>query len=198
MTGLRDPQGPHEDTLTDEHLAIRIAQGDERALSFLVSRHVEKMKICALGFVHDDAAAEAVAWEVIEWIWEHRTEWHPRKVSAFLLKAVKSRALNRLRKERSRRARTERWAREELRHPMPPDRIFERRQLRNRVERAIDDLPLRQRKAFVLTRIDGLSQMEVAKVMAVSSRTVEHHLEAATAKLRAALRPMGPSQSTMG
>lgn len=88
MTGLRDPKGPHEDALTDEHVAIRIAQGDACALSLLASRHVEKMKISALGLLHDDAAAEAVAWEVIEWIWEHRSEWHPRKVSAFLMKAV--------------------------------------------------------------------------------------------------------------
>lgn len=195
MTSFRDPNASREETLTDDHLTIRINQGDARALSRLASRHIEKMKVCAVGILHDDAVAEAVAWETIEWVWENRERWHPQKVGAFLWKATKSRALNRLRKEKSERARTEKWAREERRRPRPPDRIVERWELRTRMERAINALPARQREAFVLTRIEGFSYSEAGEQMRVSRRTVEHQVEAATAKLRRLLEPLRSHRS---
>lgn len=190
------PPRSRYDTLTDQRLATLLRKGDVRALSQLVSRHLETLKICALGILHDESAAEAVAWETLEWIWEHRMRWNPRKVRTFLTTRAKSQALNRLRKERSERARAERWSRERRGPPRLPDRVVERRELAAWIEHAIDDLPPRQGEAFRLTKIEGSTYGQAADEMGVSPRTVEHHVEAATAKLRKTLGPLRPHRST--
>jgi RNA polymerase sigma factor (sigma-70 family) len=57
---------------------------------------------------------------------------------------------------------TDRWviAREELR----------------RLEDALTRLPPRCRQAFVLRKIEGLSQREIAQRMGISEKTVERHI----------------------
>lgn len=73
-----------------------------------------------------------------------------------------------------------------------PDQAVEQREVRARIDRAIKDLPERQREAFVLKRIQGLSYEQAGKEMGVSPRTVEHQVKTATTKLRRALRPLRP------
>ncbi len=52
---------------------------------------------------------------------------------------------------------------------------------------AIDNLPLRCREAFVLHRLDGLPQAEVATRMGISVNMVERHIMLAVATCRKAL-----------
>jgi len=49
--------------------------------------------------------------------------------------------------------------------------------------RVIDAMPSRRREAFLLHRVDGLSYVEIARVMGVSIKTVEKHISAAMLEL---------------
>lgn len=55
------------------------------------------------------------------------------------------------------------------------------RQLLARLSDAVDELPARQKRAFLLNRIDGLSYDEVARQMAISPRMVAKHIARALA-----------------
>lgn len=55
------------------------------------------------------------------------------------------------------------------------------RQRMLRLQQALDELPQRQREAFVLHRFDGLTQDEVAAQMGISRRMVVKHLSRAMA-----------------
>lgn len=57
----------------------------------------------------------------------------------------------------------------------------ERRQRLERLRQALDELPERQREAFVLHRFDDLTQDEVAERMGISRRMVVKHLSRAFA-----------------
>lgn len=57
----------------------------------------------------------------------------------------------------------------------------EQRQRLERLRQALDELPERQREAFVLHRFDGLTQDEVAERMDISRRMVVKHLARAFA-----------------
>lgn len=70
--------------------------------------------------------------------------------------------------------------------PSPEAEAISRHELR-RVQAMIAALPARQREAFSLFKIDGLSQREVAARMDLSQSTVEKHLSKAVAALMSAL-----------
>lgn len=57
-----------------------------------------------------------------------------------------------------------------------PESIAAGRQELHRLSELIDDLPPKCREAFVLRKVRGLSQREVASTMAVSENTVEKHI----------------------
>lgn len=59
--------------------------------------------------------------------------------------------------------------------PSPEQTLLARDELQ-RVQRAIDALPRQTRIAFILRRVEGLSQQEIAKRMRLSEHTVEKHI----------------------
>jgi RNA polymerase sigma-70 factor (ECF subfamily) len=69
-----------------------------------------------------------------------------------------------------------------------PERQVAARQDMRRLSDLVDALPSRRREAFVLRRIEGLSQRDVAVRMGISESTVEKHLLNAQ---RALLEGMG-------
>ena len=65
----------------------------------------------------------------------------------------------------------------------PPDLAIEQAQQQAWLREAMLSLPPRCRQVFVLVRIDGLSQGEVARRCGISVKTVEKHLAVALAAL---------------
>ncbi len=59
--------------------------------------------------------------------------------------------------------------------PSPEDTVLARDELAM-IRRAIAELPRQTRQAFVMRRIDGLSQSEIARRMKLSEHTVEKHI----------------------
>lgn len=63
-----------------------------------------------------------------------------------------------------------------------PDRIAEAVGLLDAVVRILDGLPAETRRAFLLRRIDGLEQQEIAQRLGISLSTVKRHIAAAYAR----------------
>lgn len=76
-----------------------------------------------------------------------------------------------------------------------PEETAANRQLIERVSDAVDELPPRQRQAFLLNRIDGHSYDEVAQCMGISPRMVAKHISRALAYCE--LRAQFPSLEHM-
>jgi RNA polymerase sigma-70 factor (ECF subfamily) len=69
-----------------------------------------------------------------------------------------------------------------------PDRVLVRKEVAERVWKALDALPFDQRTAMVLREIDGLSYEEIAFSLGVAIGTVKSRLTRAREALRARLR----------
>ena len=69
-----------------------------------------------------------------------------------------------------------------------PDRVFEQKQLGQRLQDALDQLPFDQRTAIVLREIDGLSYDDIAVALGVAIGTVKSRLTRARQALREDLR----------
>ncbi len=70
-----------------------------------------------------------------------------------------------------------------------PDGPLENSELRRVISRAVDQLPRRQKKVFVLRHYEGLPLKEIAKTLDCSLGTVKAHLFRATRRLRKLLLP---------
>lgn len=65
-----------------------------------------------------------------------------------------------------------------------PERIVDYRQRLARLQEVIAELPAKQREAFLMHKVDGLSHAEVAQVMGISKSGVEKLITKALARCR--------------
>lgn len=71
--------------------------------------------------------------------------------------------------------------------PTPEDAADARLQL-ERLQRFVGELPVRTQQIFVLTRVDGLTQPEVARALSISESSVQKHLAMAIQHVTQRLR----------
>lgn len=108
-----------DQALSDEALMARIAMSEEGALAELARRYVEECKAVAVRVLREPSDAEAVAWRVLEDVWENRGRWLIRSPRSFLLSRSRSLALTRLRTRTAADRRHREWARQMRRGPPP-------------------------------------------------------------------------------
>ena len=175
---MQDPDGA---------LAARVANGDERAFGLLVSRHVERVRAVANGYLGNRADADDVAQDVFLVVWNKCGQYDPAKgqFATWLYRIVANRAIDHRRKRR--------WFvfadigdhADDLPDADDPHATLSGRQDLETVRRAIRSLPDRQRMALLLSVSAGLSNTEIAEALAVTRGSVEQLLVRARAALRA-------------
>lgn len=175
---------------SDEAVIASIALGEEGALEELARRYAGECKAVALRVLSDPSEAEAIAWRVLEEIWENRDRWTIRSPRAFLMRRCRSLALGVLRARIAAHQRHREWARHVAVAPPPPDIELQREDMRCAMSAEITKLPPRRKEAFLLRVVEGKTFREVAEAMGTSPRTAEHQVAAAIATLRDSLRPL--------
>ena len=68
-----------------------------------------------------------------------------------------------------------------------PEFLDQEGEFKERLERAVSDLPEKQRMVFLMSRIDKLKNREIADAMDISIKTVEKHISTAIKSLRETL-----------
>lgn len=67
---------------------------------------------------------------------------------------------------------------------LDPARVFQARQSLATVVAALRELPERTRTIFILFRLENMKQRQIADMLGISARTVEHHVMRASTHLR--------------
>ena len=177
-------------------LAARVRHGDELAFRQLFDALYGPLYRSARALVHDGAVAEDLVQEAFVRLWDWRTRLEAATpLRAWLFRTVRNLALN-LRRDATTRQQllTDPVALASAAAPRPappPDAAVSGGDVAAQLSALVDDLPPRQREALLLTRVEGLSHVEVADVMGCAPRTVNNHLVAALATLRRRLAEAG-------
>lgn len=158
--------------LSDGALLVMFANGDRDAARVLTLRLTPGVFNHALRLLDDRAEAEDVAQEAMLRLWRIAPDWQQdqAKVTTWLYRVVANLCMDRLRKARP-------VALDALNEPMddasgPVEQMQD--QVRTQaLQRALNDLPDRQRQAVVLRNIEGLSNPEIAEIMEISVEAVE-------------------------
>lgn len=174
----------------DADILEGLARADERALAQLMDRHLDAIKSLAWHMLGDEMSAEDVAQEVFLKAWKHGQTWQSgrAKFSTWLYRVAKNACLDRLRKKREiysdevpEIADTQDFA---------PDAMIKAEthlQQKVKIERAMANLPKRQRLAITLCHYQNLSQKQAAEVMEIGVRAYESLLARARRGLKSAL-----------
>jgi RNA polymerase sigma-70 factor (ECF subfamily) len=189
--------------LDDAELVHRVARNDHEAFEVLMRRHNGRLFRVARAILRDAVEAEDTLQEAYFEAYRHSGEFRGEaQVPTWLTRIVINQALMRLRRRRRDRVVVpigERWTTEsdfefgEAETPVadekiesPPDAVL-RGEVRQLLERRIDDLPVAFRTVFVLRDVEDLSVQETADCLAIPSATVRTRLFRARALLREAL-----------
>ena len=175
----------------DVEIVERIVGGDRSALAILYDRYANAVYSLAWRVVGSAADAEEVTQEVFTQAWRQAGRYDPERASAagWLLNITRTRAIDRLRANRTR----QRVTNDEERVAIAPDpgtdqegRAIESERAA-RVRSAIQALSAPQREAIELAYFGGLSHGEIAERLREPLGTIKTRIRSGLLKLRDAL-----------
>ncbi|MBX6323912.1 MAG: RNA polymerase sigma factor [Rhodospirillaceae bacterium] len=174
--------------VSDDDLIERVAAGDRRAFSALMSRHLDRAYSLAHRMTGSRSDAEDIVQEALARVWTKASSWQRggARFSTWLYRVVLNLCVDLRRRSRLRPEGLD--AAEEVVDPGPGAEASLAEAQRNaRVAAAVAALPERQRAAVVLTYTTGLSNAEAAELMHLSVKAFEALLVRARRTLRASL-----------
>ena len=173
-----------------------IARGDEQSLAILYDRYNRILFSLVLRILSDREAAEDVLQEVFLQVWRTASKFDERRGRVFTWLAVmaRSRALDLLRSESSRRR-----TREAVEETMKPQdqqtdglKALQQSETRLKVSQALGELSEVQRQTLLLAYFQGLSQTEIAERTGDPLGTVKTRIRSSMIRLRELLKEENP------
>ncbi|MEM7234659.1 MAG: sigma-70 family RNA polymerase sigma factor [Planctomycetota bacterium] len=185
MESSNSPKEPVRDALAVDWLK-RMADGDESALACLFDSTSPAIFGLVRRILPDPNLAEETTLDVYLQAWRSSALYRPDRgsVRAWLCTMARSRAIDRLRGERSKREVPSEELTERFADPTPS--LIERR---DDVRSALSKLPDAQRRAIELAYLQGLTHPEIAEVLDRPLGTVKTQIRLGMTKLRSLLSP---------
>jgi RNA polymerase sigma-70 factor, ECF subfamily len=191
------PGAVKEPEVTDlSGLIQRIAMADREALAELYDVTVGKLFAVAHLILRNTADAEEVVCDVYAQVWQTASDYSGERgaVLAWLLMICRTRALDRMRRNRVRlqAAAIERPAEDEEPSPQPgPEELLDIIQHGTAVHRALEALSPVKRQLVSLAFFKGLSHLEISEECGLPVGTVKSHIRRALNTLREQLSEGG-------
>jgi RNA polymerase sigma-70 factor (ECF subfamily) len=183
-------------TWDDLALMYAVQRRDERALAVLYDRHSARTLGLIMRIVPDQAEAESVLLSTFTQVWQSAQSYSPERgpFAAWLVMMARSRALD-VARAAGRRDKLMPVSMDQLPKgsPMPaaefrdPVDDIDAKQRRDRLRRAMHELPEQQRLAIELAFYEGLSHSDVAEKLGEPLGTIKTRIRLGMTKLRAAL-----------
>lgn len=175
--------------LTDEEALTRVRERDKDALALLFDRHSRLLFTIAYRVLGDHGEAEELVQDVFLHLFERATQFDPAKGAAkpWIVQIAYHRALDR----RTYLVRRRFWSgtnlelvADTLAGGQDLDRELASRLSRERLERAFEDLPEKQRIALQHYFFEGMELREISEKMGDSLANVRHYYYRGLERLR--------------
>jgi RNA polymerase sigma-70 factor (ECF subfamily) len=176
--------------LDDATLLKKLSQGSEEAISVLYDRYGSIVFGIALHMVGDRETAEEITQDVFTNVWNKVGSYRAdqSKVATWISRITRNRAIDELRKRRSRpeqhRVRWENGLKEEPSGSNSPEERMEITIERQRVRAALAAIPPQQRQAMELAFFMGYSHSEIARALRQPLGTIKTRIRMGMQKLK--------------
>tara|TARA_R110002073_G_scaffold41917_1_gene118048 strand:- start:140 stop:751 length:612 start_codon:yes stop_codon:yes gene_type:complete len=158
--------------------------GDSKAYTFLVDTYHHKLCLYAYSLINDQKAAEDIVQNVFIRTWKKRNRLNSDfEIKSFLYKSVYNEFIDEYRKQKLVVPLEKKYIDALTTMVENEDEHALERRIKL-VKRAIQNLPPKCREIFMLSKHDGLTNMEIAEYKQVSVKSVEAHITKAFSILR--------------
>jgi len=186
----------------DAQLMLRFKDGDTSAFDTLFKKHTSRIINYVYRFVRNREIAEELAQEIFLKVYENADSYRAQaKFSSWLYAIATNVCLNEIRKPQFRvrhqsldAPKSIHAGDEEIKHEIStmngPDRELERQEIESVIKEGLEQIPEKQRIAFILNKYQELSYAEVAHVLKVSEKAVKSLIHRAKEALAKSLEPL--------
>ncbi len=173
----------------DRELLMLLRHGEISAFVDIYTKYYDALLNYADRLLNDVETARDVVQQVYYKIWENRATLNiSLSVKAYLFRSVYHGSLNTL----AHRKNIQKYEQEQLsdfyfstiiQSPEAEETLW-KSDIEEAIQEAITVLPEKCREVFVLSKIEGLKNREIAEKLGISEKTVERHMSIALSKLR--------------
>ena len=182
-----DPPKANAESAPDvADLVWRLRAGERSAIAEAYDRHSDTLRGFARRLLGSDAAAEDLVHDVFLSLPQTVRRFEGQSsLRTFLISVAVNRCRHYVRSAARYRRAKERFAAHSTEETPPgPVEVREQREMAERLTRALDELSVEQRVAFVLAVIEGRPNAEVARLQGIAETTVRTRVLRARARLR--------------
>ncbi len=173
---------------SDLILFEKVKGGDLPSYEVIFKKYYKELHRFAFTYVRDPSISEEMAQEVFLYIWEKRRKIEIQTtLKTYLYSAVKNKCLNYIKLELPKQQSMADISEVMLSVNNPRKDEGENDQLKRYIQKAIDALPKKCRRIFILSRNAGMTYEEIAEELDLSKKTVENQMGIALKKLRESL-----------
>ena len=165
-------------------LILQLKKGNPDAYAHLVDTYNHKLCLYAYSLMNDIPISEDIVQNVFIKVWERRNNLNEDfSIKSYLYKSVYNTCINEYKKNQSMTALEKKYI-EEL------DRIAEDKdeatleRLTALVKEAIQELPPKCKEIFLLSKKEGLTNVEISDYLNLSKNTIERQISIAFSKIR--------------
>lgn len=170
------------------HLIVNLINGEEKAYSFLLDKFHRKLHAYALTLVHDHSMAQDIVQNVFLKTWDSRKKLNPEfSIQSFLYKSVYNEFINSYQKNKAMMLLQQMYV-ESMHQIMEDTDDSAMEQMIIVVNKEIENLPPKCQKVFIMSKKEGLTNIEISEHLDVSIKTVEAQITKAYSILREKLK----------
>ncbi|MGC1633148.1 MAG: sigma-70 family RNA polymerase sigma factor [Gelidibacter sp.] len=168
----------------NKKLIEALKEGNASAYSFLMNNYHHRLCVYANSLIHDHSTAEDIVQNVFVRTWKKRDRLNPDfSISSFLYKSVYNEFIDQYRKQKTLFPLEKKYI-DALSAIVEEEDSSSLDNLIITVKQEIQNLPIKYKETFLLSKQDGLTNIEIAEYKNVSLKTVEAHMTKAFSILR--------------
>ncbi len=168
----------------DVELIQSLKNGESKAYSYLLNQYHHKLCVYAYGLTNDYDISEDIVQNVFVYLWKNRVKLKDLfSIKSYLYKSVYNEFIDQYRKKKTVIALEKEYI-DALNHVVDTEDENSLERLITLVKQEIEHLPPKCKQTFLLSKKEGLTNMEIAEYLDVSIKSVEAHITKAFSILR--------------
>ncbi len=169
-----------------------LAKDNEASLEELFNYYYPRLYNFSKSFLKVEDGIDDILQDVFVKIWQNRKKINSTVTfNSFIFTITRNLLLNELRNRLYDENMKEKVMKLSVAQEYSSMEQIEYKDLKERVDKIIDELPERRKEIFLLSRSEGLSHKEIAEKLGIQTKTVEYHITLAIKYLKDNLENLG-------